>query len=218
VKWFNKVFTNITVSHAYVSNYNMGSFNTNLARQQRELDGEPLINDNGDFMPANQITMVTITEQFAPFIGFNVRMKNSLTARVDYKKDRNLSLSLANNQMTEMRGNEVQVGIGYIFKDLKLNFVSLGPTGKRPQSNLELRFDVSVRDNQTVIRRIVEQLDQVTAGNTITTIKFTADYAISAKVTAQVFYDQIISTYRTSNAFPTSNTNVGVNIRINLAQ
>ncbi len=218
VKWFNKVFTNITVSHAYVSNYNMGSFNTNLARQQRELDGEPLINDNGDFMPANQITMVTITEQFAPFIGFNVRMKNSLTARVDYKKDRNLSLSLANNQMTEMRGNEVQVGIGYIFKDLKLNFVSLGPTGKRPQSNLELRFDVSVRDNQTVIRRIVEQLDQVTAGNTITTIKFTADYAISAKVTAQIFYDQIISTYRTSNAFPTSNTNVGFNIRINLAQ
>jgi cell surface protein SprA len=145
-------------------------------------------------------------------------MKNSMTLRIDYKKDRMQNLSLANNQLTDSRGNEIVVGAGYVVKDVKLQFVSLGETGRKPQSNLELRADVSIRDNQVIIRRIVERVDQVTAGSRITTIKVSADYAISARVNAKVFYDQIISTYKTSNAFPTSNTNVGISIRVNLAQ
>ena len=218
IPFFNKHFSNIALRHGYTGTYTLGNFNTNLILQQRIEDGEPPINENGDFLPEFQIVSASIVEQWSPLVGVNLRMKNSLTLRIDYKKDRMQNLSLANNQLTDSRGNEVVVGAGYIIKDVKLQFVSLGETGRKPQSNLELRCDVSVRDNQIIIRRIVEQVDQVTAGSTITTIKVSADYAISARVNAKLFYDQIISTYKTSNAFPTSNTNVGISIRVNLAQ
>ncbi|KFD39258.1 T9SS outer membrane translocon Sov/SprA [Schleiferia thermophila] len=218
IPFFNKHFTNIALRHGYTGTYTLGNFNTNLILQQRLEDGEPPINENGDFLPEFQIASATIVEQWSPLIGFNVRMKNSMTLRIDYKKDRMQNLSLANNQLTDSRGNEIVVGAGYVVKDVKLQFVSLGETGRKPQSNLELRADVSIRDNQVIIRRIVERVDQVTAGSRITTIKVSADYAISARVNAKVFYDQIISTYKTSNAFPTSNTNVGISIRVNLAQ
>ena len=216
LKPFSKYFTSFVVNHAYVGNFTVGGFNTNLQRQQMVMDGEAPIDENGDFMPENQVASVSITEQFAPLIGFNARMKNSITARLEYKRDRNILLSLANNQITETRGNEVVIGGGYIIKDLRLRFVSVGAQRSNPVSNLELRLDLSIRDNQTVIRRIVEQLDQVTAGQTITSIKFSADYAISQRVNVQVFYDQIVSNYKISTAFPTSNTNVGFRVRLNL--
>ena len=216
LKKFRKIFSSFVVNHAYVANYTVGGFNTNLQRQQREMDGEALIDENGDIMPENQVGTVSMTEQFGPFIGFNMRMRNSITARIEYKRDRNVMLSLANNQITETKGNEIVIGGGYIVKDLKLQFVSVGAQRTNPVSNLELRMDLSIRDNQTVIRRIVEDLNQITAGQTITSIKVSADYAISQRVNVQVFYDQILSRYKISTAFPTSNTNVGFRVRLNL--
>lgn len=216
LKKFRKIFSSFVVNHAYIANYTVGGFNTNLQRQQREMDGEALIDENGDFMPENQVGTISMTEQFGPFIGFNMRMRNSITARIEYKRDRNVMLSLANNQITETKGNEIVIGGGYIVKDLKLQFVSVGAQRTNPVSNLELRMDLSIRDNQTVIRRIVEDLNQITAGQTITSIKVSADYAISQRVNVQVFYDQILSRYKISTAFPTSNTNVGFRVRLNL--
>jgi cell surface protein SprA len=216
LKTFSKYFSTFVVNHGYIANFTVGGFNTNLQRQQMVMDNEPPIDENGDFMPENQVASISMTEQFAPLIGFNARMKNSITARLEYKRDRNIMMSLANNQITETRGNEIVIGGGYIVKDLRLRFVSVGAQRTNPVSNLELRLDFSIRDNQTVIRRIVEQLDQVTAGQTITSIKVSADYAISQRVNVQVFYDQILSTYRISTAFPTSNTNVGFRVRLNL--
>ena len=52
-------------------------------------------------------------------------------------------------------------------------------------SNLDLKLDFSLRDNQTVIRRIQEGVDQVTAGQRVWSIKASADYMLSSKLTAR---------------------------------
>ena len=85
-------------------------------------------------------------------------------------------------------------------------------------SNLELKADVSYRDNSTIMRRIFEDLTQVTAGQNIISIKVSADYMINQRISAKIFYDQIISRFKTSNAFPTSNINAGISVRLNLGQ
>ena len=126
-------------------------------------------------------------------------------------------MSLANNIITDTRGSEIVIGAGYIIKDVKFSLIRQGASKKAVVSNLELKGDVSIRDNQTVMRRVLEEITQVTAGQRIITIKMSADYQLSRRVSARVFYDQVISTFKTSNAFPTNNIYTGLSFRLNLA-
>lgn len=219
--FFKKYFQAFTLSHSYRSIYTMSSFVTNLQRQQRYLNGEDendIRNENGDFLSEYQVASVTVSENFSPLIGFNMRMKNNTLFKVEFKRDRMLNLSIVNNQMTETKGTEVVIGAGYIVKDVRLKFIKVGANRKPVQSNLELKLDFSLRDNQTVIRRIYEELTQVTAGQNVYSIKFSADYQINSRITARFYYDQIVSKFKTSNAFPTNNVTSGISIRFNLGQ
>ncbi|MDX5428538.1 MAG: cell surface protein SprA [Bacteroidota bacterium] len=218
LEWFRKTFTSFTLNHSYRSNYSIGNYQTNLERQQLIDDGDLPINPNGDFIPQYQYSQVSITEQFGPLIGFNMRMKNNTTFQVNYNKDRRLSLSLTNNQLTETKGSTVTFGAGYILKDVKFNFIRLGANRRAVSSNLELKADVSIQDNITVIRQILEGTNQASAGQRVIIVGVSADYQISSRITARVFYDHNVSTFKTSNAFPTTTGNGGVSIRLNLGQ
>lgn len=221
-KWFNSVI----VTHGYRSTYTLGSISTNLLKQQNiqdQLDAgvpedqlKPAINNNGDLMPEFQIGSVILTEQFSPLIGFNMKTVNNATLRVEYKKDRNIALGLTNAQITETKGQEWVIGAGYIIKDVKLKFISLGPRRKNPQSNLELKVDLGIRKNITLIRKIVEQTNQVSQGQRVTTLKFSADYQISKRVQTKLFYDLNMSKYETSNAYPLTTHQFGISLRLNL--
>ncbi len=221
MEMFKKSFQTFTINHGYRSLYTMSSFITNLQQEQEILNGVPL-NDirnlNGDFLPQYQVSSITISESFSPLIGVNMRMKNNTSFKVEVKRDRMLNLSIVNNQLTEMKGTELVIGTGYIIKDVKFNIIRVGANRTAVKSNLELKLDLSMRDNQTVIRRIYEGLTQVTAGQNIFSIKFSADYQINTRITARFYYDQILSKFKTSNAFPTNNITSGISIRFNLGQ
>ena len=220
IPWFKRNFQTFTITHTYKSYIHMNSFQSNLLLQQRIQNGEPannIRNSNGDFLPLEQISQVSISENFGPFVGLNMRMKNQASLRLDIKNNRQLDLSLVNNQLSDTRGFELIVGTGYIIKDVSFTIVSDGKPQKIT-SNLDLKLDFSLRDNQTVIRRIQEGVDQVTAGQRVWSIKASADYMLSSKLTARLYYDQAVSKFKTSNAFPTLNTNAGIAFRFNLAQ
>ena len=72
-----------------------------------------------------------------------------------------LTLSLANNQLTESRNNELIIGAGYRF-----NKVPLKIGEKAYESDLNVKFDLSVRDNKTIIRYLAQteedENDQIT--------------------------------------------------------
>jgi len=221
LEFFKKNFQTFTISHTYRSLYTMTSFITNLQRQQREdlnLPNDDFRNENGDFLQSIQVASVTISENFSPLIGVNMRMKNNTMLKLEMKRDRMLNMSIINNQLTEMKGKELVIGAGYIIKDVKLRIIRVGANRKPVQSNLELKFDFSWRDNQTVIRRVFENITQVTAGQSIYSIKLSADYQINTRITARFYYDQILSRFKTSNAFPTNNLTTGISIRFNLGQ
>lgn len=220
MKMFRKYFNSFVINHSYRSTYTVGSMSTNLLRQKEEQDnpGEVPISNNGDILPINQIGSINLTEQYAPLIGFNVKLKNNTTLRTEYKRDRNINLSMANNQITETHGNEWVIGAGYIIQDVKLKFIRLGARRESPVSNLELRADLGIRDNVTVIRRIAEGVSQATAGQTVTTLKLSADYQISQRIQTKLFYDLNQSTFKTSNAFPLTTHQFGISVRLNLGR
>ncbi|MBK7029933.1 MAG: hypothetical protein IPH45_12290, partial [Bacteroidales bacterium] len=188
--------------------------------EYRETDGfASALDDARNFIPSSRMDVITITEQFGPFLGIDATMKNSFMARIEYKKTRNLSLSFVNNQLTEMRSNEFVTGLGYRFKNVKFTVRSLGTGKKTPlKSDLNVKADVSIRDNKTVLRRIEQRDNQVSTGTRQISINTSADYMVGPKLNIRLFYEQTISKPHVSTQIPTSTTNAGVSMRFTLAQ
>ncbi|MBS1546197.1 MAG: cell surface protein SprA, partial [Bacteroidetes bacterium] len=121
---FKKLFRTFTVKHSYRSTFNIGGYQTNLLYEP----GGSVLDAGGNFLPEKQIQVVTISEVMHPFINFDATLQNSLLAKFEYNRDRNLSLGLTNFQVTEVRGKEYVIGSGYRFKNVKFPFQIGGKT------------------------------------------------------------------------------------------
>jgi cell surface protein SprA len=218
IKFFKDRFRSITISHAYRSTYQIGNYQTDLRFEDANGDGfSDLLDDADNFIPEFQIAQVSVQESFSPLIKFDATMLNSLIASVEMSRTRNLALNFSNNQLTEIRGNEYRFGLGYRFKDVSF-IVNSGGSRKRITSDLNVKADVGIRQNLNVVRRITEQTNNATGGQTLVNIQISADYIISQRFNVRAFFDRTVTRYETSMAFDTWNTNVGISLRFILGQ
>ncbi len=213
----NRIMQSLNFTHAYRSSYNVGSFITNLKYQAQE-DGFSYVRDiANNFITPFDFNSVSIMETFSPLINMDIMWHGDLTTRGEIKKSRNLTLSFANNQITEVLSDEYAVGVGYRFTQMDL-IIKTKSSQKAYSNDLNIRADISYRKNKTVLRKIVEDNDQITAGQSAFTLKTTADYMLSDRFQLRIFFDKILNNPFTSLSFPTSNSNLGVSFRFTLAQ
>lgn len=215
IEAMKKIFKSITFAHAYNSTFSIASFTTNLEAAQDPLGNQTSRDQANNIIPQQQILTVAITEQFSPLFKVDATWQNSLITKFEYKTNRNISLSLTNNQITELKGSEIVIGTGYRFEKVELPF-KLG--NKKPVSDINARIDVSIRSNKTIIRKIVEEQNQLTSGQQYISIKGSADYVINSQFTLRFYYDRVMTNPYVSTSFPTMNQNVGFALRINLFQ
>lgn len=216
IKWVEKYFKTARLAHAYRSTYNVGSFVTNINYREDD-SGNPTAQDILDnFIAKNEINQISISEQFSPFISLDATMHNSIMVKLEIKKSRNLGMSFSNNQLTETSSDEYVIGSGYRIPDVEFVLRS-GGKSRNLKSDLNLRADFSIRKNKTVLRKLVENFDQISAGQRIISINLSADYNISQNFMVRVFYDQIITNPFVSSVFPNANTNAGFSLRFTLA-
>ena len=216
-EFMKKHVRNFVVRHAYSSTVSVSGLQTNLMGEFDD-NGSPMAFDlNNNFIADRQIQNVTISERFSPLIGidatWNIKSKGQaqgLITKFEYKKDRSSTLALSNNQITEVLGSEWVIGSGYRFTKVKL-------IKKIPENDLNIRFDMSFRDNLTVVRKIVENTNQATAGQRVISIKTSIDYNVSQNLVVQLYYDQVLNTPKVATAYPTGNLSTGVRLRFNLA-
>jgi cell surface protein SprA len=209
-----KYFRNITLAHAYRSTFSVNNFTTNLAAGE-SIDGSPL-RDNSEernFIPDLQIASITIAEQLSPLIRIDMTWQNSLITNFEISRNRTLAFSTANYQLTENRMNEIVIGAGYRFPDVE---IKIG--GKKRKSDLNVRFDLSLRDVEMIARRMDEGTNKVTSGQDLVAIKTAIDYVISDRLNIRAFYDHQINKPKISISFPTSNINTGISLRFTLTQ
>ncbi|NQU54048.1 MAG: cell surface protein SprA [Bacteroidetes bacterium] len=212
----NKIMRSLNFSHAYRSSYNVGSFVTNLNYMETG-DGFSYIRDfSNNFVTPYDFNSVNIMETFSPLINMDIMWLNDFTSRAEIKKSRNLNLSFANNQLTETMSSEYTAGFGYRFTQMDL-IIKTKNSQQAYSNDLNLRVDLSYRKNKTVLRKLDEDFDQLTTGQSAFTIKTTADYMLSDRFQMRVFFDKIINNPYTSLSFATSNTNFGVSFRFTLA-
>lgn len=204
-----KIFKNFSISHGYNSEYSVASYSNIL--QDSSVTSTDL---SGDYWSLNgkQINTVLISERFSPLFGVDMETNNKLLFKVEYKKDRNLLMNLANNQLTETKGTEYTIGVGYRIPNVKFPFATQNPI----KSDLALRFDFSHRYNSTIARKLVENSNQITGGQKMSSYKFSADYSISQFVSVRFYFDLATNKPLISNSFPTSNSNGGISLRLTL--
>jgi cell surface protein SprA len=215
--FIQKTFRSITLMHQYRSTYQIGSYTTNLSYEPDE-DGVSRVRDlQNNFIQQYEIDVVTISEQFSPLINVDMNWKNSLTTRFEWKKSRTVSLNMTSNQVSDERINELVFGAGYRFDNVQI-ILKTGQGQRKLKSDLNLRLDLSIRDNKTLARKLIEDVDQPVIGEKVFTLGATADYVLSDKFNLQIFADRTMNNPFVANTFPTSNTNFGFSLKFTLVQ
>lgn len=226
MKGLDKIFSNLTLSHGYTGSLSMNSFTSALLYRDIDRFGFPSFYDtvSKNFVPYFLIPNITIQEQFAPLAGIDVMFTNQLQARIEYTKQRTLSLSLIDYQLSETRSSEFSIGAGYRKKGMKLlaglklpKFLS--KDGKSTLDNeINFRFDLRIRDNVTVNNRLDQDAPLPTNGSKEITLTPSIDYFLSSRVNIKLYFDQRrVNPYISSSA-PITNTRAGIQIRVSLAQ
>lgn len=207
--FMKKIFKNFSLNHAYSSTYAISSFQNDLNY------AEGKIAENGNFISQYTYGNITIIERLTPLLGFNMTLKNNFSMRGDYKKDRALSLSLNNNGLNEIKGDEYLLGFGYVFKDIQFT-IETDTRRIKIKSDINFKIDFSYKQNKTLMRKIVEEDFQVTAGDRIMNIRSSADYKFTKNLIMTAFFEYSYRKYEISTSFPTFTTRGGVNVRFNL--
>ncbi|HBZ22748.1 MAG TPA: cell surface protein SprA, partial [Bacteroidales bacterium] len=216
-EFVKRVFRSVNITHQYRSVYQIGSYTTNL---NYFVDGNGVNNIRDlqkNFIQQYEINTITVSEQFSPLINVDMNWKSNLTSRFEWRKSRTISLNLTGNQVTDNRINELVVGAGYRFDDVQI-VLKTGGGQRSLKSDLNLRLDLSIRDNKTVVRKLIEDVNQPVAGIKVLTVGATADYVLSDRFNLQIFADHTMNNPFVANTFPTSNTNFGFSLKFTLAQ
>ena len=215
IPFFKKYFTNITLAHKYASTYSIGNYYTDAAlsaADDYDYGSEYLLNNTGDYIPPISMDAVQISEQFNPLIRVSMSLVNSLQFNLSVQKNRTLALSFSNNQLTETSRDGITFGGGYRFKDVEFNIKAGGKTHNL-KSDIVLQLNLTYNSNKTEIRKINQNLSQISSGNKVWMVELSGEYALSTTLTLRVFFQTNINTPYISNAYPNSTTKGGLTIR-----
>ncbi len=213
IEAISNIFSSLDLTHSYNSTYNVNGFNSLI----RYAVGNGAVNvrdAENNFLPLYQFSQITLFEQFVPLLGIDMRLKNNMTANIEYRKSRALSLSLANSQLASQKDQAIVVGFGYRTADFRFPFGLFKSINLK--NDLNFKMDVAIRDNKTVIYRADVQDPEISAGSKNITFRPSIDYVINQKFNLRLYYDSNVTKPYTSQTFVTAFSNFGVNLRFNI--
>ena len=227
-----KIFKSFNLNHSYKSLFKVGSYSTFTSFHEYR-DDLGFIADvtTGQPIPSSMydVNTVSLEEAFSPLFGVDMTFLNNLSAKVEWRRVRNTVLSMTSQLITENLSNDFVIGLGYKIVGLKLfqpkktirrrgsnrsssangeNGTSQGRSSQQNResgwaSDLNLKLDISIRNQTAIQRNILTMLSQATNGNQAVQISFSADYALSRFLTITAYYDrQMNRPLMTSTSYP----------------
>ena len=231
LKWFNERFKSVNLNHSYKSVFAVGSYTS--SSETASLLGW-------------HVPSVSINESFAPLLGVDVTFLNNLTMKAEYRRTRVLTLSMTSVQINESRSNDWVIGFGYKISNFRLfggttsrkikkaqkggssknnqddgKKQSITSTGKSGGVNhdLNLRLDISLRDQAAITRDIATRTSSASSGNSALKISFMADYTLSRLLTLSAYYDRQTNTpLLSSSSYPTTTHDFGLSMKFSLTR
>jgi cell surface protein SprA len=207
--FFKQTFKRFSLQHSYQATYTVNAFNSN-SNYTKNPNG---MDDNGNYYNQTITSNVMLAEQFNPFFKVDLELKNSFKLLAQVNKDRTLSMSFDNNNLTEVNGIEYVVGIGYRIKDVVFTSTLADNPTNTIKSDIIIKADLTLRDNKTIVRYLDYDNNQLVAGQNIWTLKATADYSLSKNLTMIFYYNHSFSKPIISTSFPLTTISSGFTLR-----
>jgi cell surface protein SprA len=240
--WFSEHFKSVNINHSYKSIYAVGAYQS-YSTWVEFMGGRGFVTDatTGLYAPSSMfnVSQVSINEAFSPLLGVDVTLHNNLTAKLEYRTTRVLTLSMTSVQVNEAVSKDWVVGLGYKINDFQFGVRNhrkvKGAKSKdnddnnksKTQSNkkngvnhdLNLRLDLSHRDQAAISRDIASLESAASSGNTAFKLSFTADYTINRLLTGSFYFDMQTNTpLLSSSSYPTTTYDFGLNFKLSLTR
>ncbi len=215
-----KIFTNFSVRHGYSSTLSMNSFNTALLFQDPFHVGMPYFIDpqTNNYVPYFLIPNITIAEQFSPLIEVDMTFVNQLSTRFEYRKSRQLSLSLVDYQLAENRSTEFTLGMNWRKRGIPfLQNINFGKKERKLDNDVTFRLDFTLRDDATANSKLDQNIAFGTAGQKVVRLSPSIDYVVNNRVNLKFYFEQNKIIPKIATSAPITTTRAGAQIRIALA-
>lgn len=242
--WFRDIFKSVNINHSYKSVYSVGAYSS-YSTYMEYMNGLGFIINatTGNPIPSSMynVSTVSINETFSPLLGVDVTLNNNMTAKLEYRSTRVLSLSTTSVQINEASSKDWVLGMGYRINNFKLfgvknhREVKGGKNSKKADNNatkskpntnrngfnhdLNLRLDLSLRRQANIIRDIATVTSTASSGNSAFKLSFNADYALSRMLTMSFYYDSQTNTpLLSSNTYPMTTHDFGLSLKFSLTR
>jgi cell surface protein SprA len=220
-EWAKKIFKDFKLSHGYSSEFSINSYASDLNYEGTN----GFTGDDFYFVPSAldtlsnnyyglyNIPQITVSEILQPLIGIDITWINGLTSTVEFKKSRTLGFSFLDFQLSENRSQEFTAGIGYNLTDIKMPF-KIGQ--KELRSDINFRFDLSIRNDRTVNYKLDQEIAEPTRGAKTVAFSPTVDWVINKQLNVRFFYEFRKTLPATLASYPVTTGRGGLSIRFNL--
>ena len=242
--WFRDVFKSVNINHAYKSIYAVGSYSS-YSTFMEYMNGLGFVTDatTGNPIPSSMynVSTVSINESFSPLLGIDVTFENNLTAKLEYRTTRVLSLSMTSVQINEATSNDWVLGMGYTINNFNLfggrNHRLVKNKGKKTDddqktttqatarttsgtnNDLRLRLDLSYRKQASISRDIASMTSAASSGNNAFKLSFSAEYTLSKLISMSFYYDcQTNTPLLASSSYPTTTQDFGLSLKFSLTR
>ena len=239
LSWLRDIFKSVNINHAYKSIFSVGSYSS-FSSYQSYMNNLGFITNTNTNTPVPSsmynVSMVSINESFSPLLGVDVTLHNNLTTRLEFRSTRVLALSMTSVQINESTSKDWVLGLGYRINQFKLFGASKTPHSKNKNNSnnntsnnnksvngvnnsLNLRMDMSYRQQASITRDIASQTSNANMGNTAFKLSFLADYTLSRLVSMSFYYDvQSNVPLLSNNSYPTTTQDFGFSFKFSLTR
>jgi cell surface protein SprA len=214
------LFKTVNITHTYKCTYNIGNYASYLNWVNAGIEGDlgyVRNTENGAPFPSMgyEIASVVLNEMFSPLLGLDASLQNNMTAGVKFSRNRNINLNVTAYQLVESFKNDITMSVGYKYAEFN-KVLKMKKKGDF-SNDLTVKLDYTYGKALALLRKLEDGYTQATQGTVNQMLQFSAEYAMSKKISLRAFYDlQMNQPLVSSTAFPTSNSNYGISLQVSL--
>lgn len=233
-------FKSVNLNHAYKSIYAVGAYST-FNTYMEYMNGLGFVSEatSGAAIPASMynVSTVSINESFSPLLGLDMTLQNNMSFKVEYRSTRILALSTTSIQLNETSSKDWVIGAGYKINDFNLfgprkrkssgrknnddnaNATTSNNNNRGFNRDLNLRLDLSYRQQANISRDIATMTSAASNGNSAFKLSFMADYTLSKLLTVSFYFDRQTNTpLLSSSSYPTTTQDFGLSVKFSLTR